>query len=59
MAITGIELLKAFMDLRETGTANAEMLRYMVIIHAVFLVTALASAITQWLAARSEAITGG
>lgn len=59
VAITGIELLKAFMDLRETGTANGEMLRYMVIIHAVFLVTALASAVTQWLATRSEAMTLG
>jgi uncharacterized protein (TIGR00645 family) len=54
VAITGIELLKAFMDLRETGTANGEALRYLVIIHAVFLVTALASAVTQWLSARAE-----
>ena len=55
VAITGIELLKAFMDLRETGNANPQALRYLVIIHAVFLVTALASAFTQWLSTKSEA----
>ena len=57
VAITGIELLKAFMDLRETGHANPEALRYLVIIHVVFLVTALASAFTQWLSAKSEAMS--
>ena len=55
VAITGIELLKAFMDLRETGQGNPVTLRYLVIIHAVFLVTALASAFTQWLSVKAEA----
>jgi uncharacterized protein (TIGR00645 family) len=47
VAITGIELLKAFMDLRETGVVNAQALRWLVIIHVAFLVTTVASALTH------------
>lgn len=54
VAITGIELLKAFMDLRETGEANVEALTWLLIIHAIFLVTTIASALSQWLEARAK-----
>ena len=47
VANTGIELLKAFMDLRETGVVNAQALRWLVIIHVAFLVTTVASALTH------------
>jgi len=46
-AITGIELLKAFMDLRETGAINTEVIRWLVIIHAVFLITVATAALSQ------------
>jgi len=54
VAITGIELLKAFMDLRETGAANPDALRYLVIIHVVFLATAIGSAVMQWIAVKAQ-----
>lgn len=53
-AITGIELLKAFMDLRETGVVNAQLIRWLVIIHGVFLVTTVAAAVSQRLETHSS-----
>ncbi|WP_250893576.1 YqhA family protein [Croceibacterium selenioxidans] len=54
VAITGIELLKAFMDLRESGHVNEAALRWLVTIHAVFLVTTVASALSQLLSEKAE-----
>ena len=54
VAITGIELLKAFMDLRETGVANVQALTWLVLIHFVFLVTTIGSAVSEWLATRPK-----
>ena len=54
VAITGIELLKAFMDLSEAGKANERVLVWLVIIHVVFLVTTIGAAFSQWLAQRSK-----
>ena len=54
VAITGIELLKAFMDLSEAGHANERVLIWLVIIHVVFLVTTIGAALSQALAARSK-----
>lgn len=52
VAITGIELLKAFMDLRESGVVNTQALTWMAAIHGLFLVTTLVSAFSQWLETR-------
>jgi len=53
-AITGIELLKAFMDLRETGLVDERAIRWLVIIHGTFLVTTVAAALSQKLEAHSS-----
>ena len=53
VAITGIELLKAFMDLSEAGRANSHALMWLVVIHLVFLITTIGAAICQWLAVRA------
>ena len=54
VAITGIELLKAFMDLSEAGKANERTLVWLVVIHVVFLITTIGAAFSQWLAERSK-----
>lgn len=56
VAITGIELLKAFMDVSESTGADERRLKWLVIIHLVFLSTTVGAAFTQWLATppRSE-----
>ena len=54
VAITGIELLKAFMDLSEAGKTNERALIWLVIIHVVFLVTTIGAAFSQWLSERSK-----
>lgn len=54
VAITGIELLKAFMALREPEPYDRDALRWLVVIHVTFLVTSLLSALTEWLSARSR-----
>jgi uncharacterized protein (TIGR00645 family) len=46
-AISGIELLKEFMDLRETKVVNGPVLTWLVIIHSLFLVTMIFSALSQ------------
>jgi uncharacterized protein (TIGR00645 family) len=50
VAITGIELLKAFMDLSEIGQANQRKLVWLVTIHLVFLLTTIGAALSQRLA---------
>ncbi|WP_380872595.1 UPF0114 protein [Sphingomonas sp. DBB INV C78] len=54
VAITGIELLKAFMDLRESGVPNVQALTWLVVIHGIFLVTTIAAAISEWFVARAR-----
>jgi uncharacterized protein (TIGR00645 family) len=54
VAITGIELLKAFMDLSEEGHANERVLTWLVVIHLVFLITTIGAAFSQWIAGRSR-----
>lgn len=54
VAITGIELLKAFMELSEAGKANIGQMTWLVIIHVVFLITTIGAAFSQWLAARAK-----
>lgn len=47
VAITGIELLKAFMDIQESDTVNVQALTWLVVIHVTFLVTSVASALSE------------
>jgi len=54
IAITGIELLKAFMDLRDTGILDAGKLSWLIAIHVTFLFTAVLSSIADWLSSRVE-----
>jgi uncharacterized protein (TIGR00645 family) len=54
VAITGIELLKAFIDVHEKGHVNAQTLFWLVVIHLTFLATTVASALSQWLVDRAE-----
>lgn len=54
VAITGIELLKAFMAVREDGASNPATLRWLVIIHVTFLGTTVLSAFSEWLTARAK-----
>ncbi|HVU31556.1 MAG TPA: TIGR00645 family protein [Sphingomicrobium sp.] len=54
VAITGIELLKAFMDVSEAGKANERALFWLVVIHVVFLVTTIGAAFSHWLALNSK-----
>lgn len=53
-AISGIELLKAFMDLRETGSVNVEAMRWLIVIHGIFLATIVVAALSQRWEARSH-----
>lgn len=54
VALTGIELLKSFMAVRTGQMPSPEALRWLVIIHVTFLLTALASALTDWLSSRAK-----
>lgn len=55
VAITGIELLKAFMALGRTGSLSEDAIRWLVVIHLTFIATAVFSALTDWLTAKSRA----
>jgi len=55
IAITGIELLKAFMELREDPhLLDPRQLTWLVAIHVTFLFTAVLSSIADWLSSRVE-----
>jgi len=54
VAITGIELLKEFMDLREPGPHDAAILKWLIIVHLTFVLTTVTSALTEWLTARAK-----
>lgn len=54
IAITGIELLKAFMDLRDERPVSAQTLTWLILIHITFLFTAVLSSIADWLSSRVE-----
>jgi uncharacterized protein (TIGR00645 family) len=47
VAITGIELLKAFMDIRESQAVNGQALTWLVVIHVTLLVTSVTSALSE------------
>ena len=51
VAISGIHLLKVFMDV---GKYDAEKIRWMVIIHVVFVVSGVLLALMDWISARSK-----
>ena len=55
VAITGIELLKAFMALGRTGSLSEDAIRWLVVIHLTFIATAVFSALTDWLTAKARA----
>lgn len=54
VAITGIELLKAFMDVSEAEHLNERELMWLVAIHLVSLVTMIGAAFSQWLTSRAS-----
>ena len=53
-AITGIELLKAFLDLSEARKVDPKTLTWLVTIHLVFMLTTIGAAFSQWLVARAK-----
>jgi uncharacterized protein (TIGR00645 family) len=55
VAITGIELLKAFMAVGRHGSVPENSIRWLVIIHITFLATAVLSAVTDWFTAKARA----
>jgi uncharacterized protein (TIGR00645 family) len=54
IALTGIELLKTFMDMRYEKPVSTESLPWMIGIHVAFLFTALLSSISDWLSSRAD-----
>ena len=54
VAITGIELLKTFMALRVGVSVDPVAIRWLVIIHATFLLTAVLSSLADWISARAK-----
>ena len=54
MAISGIELLKTFMDVAEKGHANDKALTWLVAIHLLFLATTIGAALSQRLSTPSD-----
>jgi uncharacterized protein (TIGR00645 family) len=55
VAITGIELLKAFLAVEQPHPTSVETLRWMIGVHLTFVVTTIGSAFTDWLTARASA----
>ena len=53
-AITGIELLKAFIDIRNGNPYNPTTLRWLLSIHLAFLLTMMMSVFKQWVEVRIE-----
>jgi uncharacterized protein (TIGR00645 family) len=54
VAITGIDLLKAFMDLQHVEAFDQRKLMWLLIIHVTFLFTLMLSALAIWLMARAK-----
>ena len=54
VAITGIELLKAFLEVADSGHADAEKVRWLLAIHFTFLLTTVLSAASEWIASRAK-----
>lgn len=54
VAITGIELLKAFMAVRGPEAPDSEALMWLIIVHCAFLLTTFFSALTDWLSSRAK-----
>lgn len=57
VAISGIHLLKVFMELGHSGdkAVSLDTLRYMVIVHLAFVVSGVLLALMDWLTARTDA----
>jgi uncharacterized protein (TIGR00645 family) len=53
VAITGIELLKAFLAFDRPHPPAPQVLGWVIAVHLTFLVTTIGSAFTDWLSARS------
>lgn len=53
VAISGIHLLKVFMDV---GKVTDEQIRWMVIIHLVFVISGVLLALMDWIAAKARAL---
>jgi uncharacterized protein (TIGR00645 family) len=54
VAITGIELLKAFMAARGPRPPDPDVLMWLVIVHITFVLTTVLSAATDWLNCRAK-----
>lgn len=54
VAITGIELLKAFMAVRVGGRIDPVAVQWLVIIHITFLATAVFSSVADWIYVRAK-----
>jgi uncharacterized protein (TIGR00645 family) len=54
VAITGIELLKAFMAARGPRPPDPNVLMWLVVVHMTFVLTTLLSAATDWLHCRAK-----
>ena len=55
VAITGIDLLKAFMDVQHGEARDGAELRLLVVIHITFLFTLVMSSLSSWLLGRARA----
>lgn len=58
VALTGIELLKSFMAVRTGQPVAGDALMWLVAIHVTFLLTAVLSALTDWLSCRAKNYKG-
>ena len=54
VAITGIELLKAFLSMERPDPPTPQMMGWMIAIHLTFVFTTIVSALTDWLLARAR-----
>ena len=54
VAITGIDLLKAFMDVQHGEARDGAELRLLVVIHVTFLFTLVMSSLSNWLLSRAK-----
>jgi uncharacterized protein (TIGR00645 family) len=59
IGITGIELLKSFMEIRLHGLPQTNVLIWLIAIHITFLFTALLSSLADWLSVRGGGTEGG
>lgn len=53
VAISGIHLLKKFMEFGKTGTVDTEAVYWMVVLHMVFVISGLAMAAMDWIVGKT------